>query len=276
MKFRHNKKRNTAFLFEVLVRELTKASIKEDISNKNKILSLIKINFKKDSELSKELKLYKTITENKNVNRKFAEKLILNVLREHEKLDKKKIFLEQSELIKEMNKTFSKNVFLNFVPGYKNLATIYQMFNAEVTPKKKVLLEEKTLDIMVSSRKGENSTFPSDSLVYRNFIKDFNSTYSENLLSEQKELLNKYITSFSDNGLGLKIFLNEEIGRLKNFIKNHIEASQNLIDDSILKEKLEKMLFVFEDIKTQEISPPLVEKILKMQSLASELQQNND
>jgi len=276
MKFRHNKKRNTAFLFEVLVRELTKASIKEDINKKNKILSLIKTNFGKGSQLSKELRLYKAITENKNINRSFAEKLILNVLREHEKLDKKKIFLEQSELIKEMNKTFSKNVFLNFVPGYKNLATIYQMFNAEVTPKKKVLLEEKTLDIMVGAPAHEDSKVPSDSLVYKNFIKNFNSTYSENLLNEQKELLNKYITSFSDNGLGLKIFLNEEVGRLKKFIKTHLESTKELNDDSSLKEKLEKMLFVFEDIRTQEINSPLVEKILKMQSLASELQQNND
>ena len=98
-----------------------------------------------------------------------------------------------------MNKTFSKNVFLNFVPGYKNLATIYQMFNAEVTPKKKVLLEEKTLDIMINARDSREPEVPSDSLVYKNFIKNFNSTYSESLLNEQKELLNKYIISFSDN-----------------------------------------------------------------------------
>ena len=35
MKIKHNKKRNTAFLFEVLVRELTLASIKVNENRKN-------------------------------------------------------------------------------------------------------------------------------------------------------------------------------------------------------------------------------------------------
>ena len=34
MKLKHNKKRNTAFLFEILVRELTLASIKENKDHK--------------------------------------------------------------------------------------------------------------------------------------------------------------------------------------------------------------------------------------------------
>ena len=36
---KHNKKRNTAFLFEALVREMTKAAIRGDNKKKQKVLS---------------------------------------------------------------------------------------------------------------------------------------------------------------------------------------------------------------------------------------------
>ncbi len=36
-------------------------------------------------------------------------------------------------------------------------------------------------------------------------------TYGDNLLREQKELLTRYISSVADNGLELKLYLNEEI-----------------------------------------------------------------
>jgi len=36
-KFRHNKKKNTAFLYETLILELTKAILKRDILLKNQI-----------------------------------------------------------------------------------------------------------------------------------------------------------------------------------------------------------------------------------------------
>ena len=62
MKLKHNKKRNTAFLFEVLVRELTLASIKANASHKKTIIKVLKEFFHKNSILDRELELYKTLT----------------------------------------------------------------------------------------------------------------------------------------------------------------------------------------------------------------------
>ena len=36
MKMKHNKKRNTAFIFEVLIRELTKSIVEKDTTRKRK------------------------------------------------------------------------------------------------------------------------------------------------------------------------------------------------------------------------------------------------
>ena len=61
MKFRHNKKRNTAFLFEALIREVTKAVAEGNKKREAKIIKIIKEHFSKSTELSKELKIYKCL-----------------------------------------------------------------------------------------------------------------------------------------------------------------------------------------------------------------------
>ena len=63
MKLRHNKKRNTMFLYESLVKKLTKSVVQDDKERKDCVLSIIKEYFKKDSILGKELTLYKDVLE---------------------------------------------------------------------------------------------------------------------------------------------------------------------------------------------------------------------
>ena len=56
---KHNKKRNTAFIFEVLIRELTKAIMEQDDNKKKYIIKLVKENFKGNNLLAKDLKFTK-------------------------------------------------------------------------------------------------------------------------------------------------------------------------------------------------------------------------
>jgi hypothetical protein len=58
---------------------------------------------------------------------------------------------------------------------------------------------------------------PTDNLVYKTFVKKYNKKYEEHLLEEQKEVVTRYATSFSDNGISLKIYLNEELEDLRGF-----------------------------------------------------------
>ena len=46
MKVKHNKKRNTAFLYEALVRELTKAVVEQDSNRSNRVKKILKEHFK--------------------------------------------------------------------------------------------------------------------------------------------------------------------------------------------------------------------------------------
>tara|TARA_R100000005_G_C4990355_1_gene197832 strand:- start:1121 stop:1960 length:840 start_codon:yes stop_codon:yes gene_type:complete len=279
MKLRHNKKRNTAFIFEALVRELTKCVVEKKAEKKEQVVALIKKHFRGDSVLAEELRLYKILTENKglsDVQLDFptAHRVLQETKAQHGKLDKEEIFAEQSHLIKTINRMLSKDVFSNFVPNYKSLATVYQIFNSDTSPQKRVLLEDEAARLIserASNREEENKA-PSDNMVFNMFVEKFNNSYSSKLLSEQKELVNRFITSFVDNSVGLKIFLNEELGRLKETIKEAQQREQINSDPDML-DKTHKVLALMESFNNEHVDATTVEKILKIQHLVREIQE---
>jgi len=120
MRLKHNKKRNTAFVYEALVRELTESVVKNNKNKQNKIVSIIKEYFTGSSTLREELDLYKSIYETRDIEKTTAEKIMYQVKEKHEELDKKRLFQEQSALINKINRTLTNKVYNNFVPNYKS------------------------------------------------------------------------------------------------------------------------------------------------------------
>ena len=76
MKNKHNKKRNTAFLYEVIVREITNSILEKNNKKKDFLLKVCKSFFSKNSILKEELELYKVINETKNLESSVAEKIL--------------------------------------------------------------------------------------------------------------------------------------------------------------------------------------------------------
>ena len=183
---KHNKKRNTGFIYEALVREIIKQTIKEGDNQRDYVVSLVKEHFNKGSLLYKDLIYYKTLSETKDVDERFATKLLEETVSMREKINKTELFKEQSRIISQINKNVSKSVFSNFVPSYKFLASIGQLFNDELKPKTKVLLETQIIDNMVTQEsKKEGREIRLDNTVINIFVKRFNDSYTEQLLSEQ-------------------------------------------------------------------------------------------
>ena len=89
---KHNKKRNTAFLYETLVRELTSSVVNEDTARNKKIISIMKGYFKRDTPLGLELELYRTLYETVDVDPMTAEKLLLEVKRVYQALNQEEVF----------------------------------------------------------------------------------------------------------------------------------------------------------------------------------------
>ena len=274
-KHKHNKRRNTAFIFEALVRELTKTVINKDTALKNKIVKVVKEHFKNGTMLYKELELYKALRSTYDLNHDSAEKLIVEARKEYAKLNQEEVFSEQSNLISRINKTLTSDIFSNFVPDYKNLATIYQIFNDKVPVKEKVLLESNLVKRMTSKFKPyeqDPAAKHIDSLTLKSFAKRFNAEYGSKILKEQKDLLNKYVMSFLDNGVDLKLYLNEEIGRLKTLIKSSLQLDE-IKEDKQMLEKTNGVYKLLEGFKNFNIDASMLINVLKIQELAQEIQE---
>jgi len=265
----HNKKRNTAFLFEVLTREGTKAILNKDTVRANFIKTMLLDFFGPRTEMKRELVLYKSL-QKESVEKDIAEKYLNEVKNRYEKLDKKKIFNEQSTLIGVINKYLGSKVYNNFVPNYKNLATIAQMFNDNTPIKEKILLENNVIKEISKVEEQKQTLKPVDNILFKTFASKFNEKYSE-LLSEQKDLLSRFVGSFADDGLELKIYLNEEIERLKEGV-SLAKKEENISSDMHMLEKtrnVEEFLKTFKDAK--EITHDMLEKILKIQQFVHEV-----
>ena len=265
MKNKHNKKRNTAFVFEALAREATVAIIKGDTERKAKVVSIVRKHFTGDSLLKKDLECYRSLYENQNLDQTTSKKIVEAVLAAKRLIDPDGLFKQQTEVINDINKELSPATFNNFVPNYKSLATIAKMFNTN-SPKQSVMLEAKIVEGMISDTE-TSSLEPMDSITFRTFTKKFNQKYSDTLLQEQKELLNQYISSFSNEELELKIYLNRELGRLKESLEKATEVEEVAADaeminkTKLVKERLESLssettlteATLFTILKTQEL-----------------------
>ena len=262
---KHNKKRNTAFLYECLIKEMTKAVVRGELQKKQQIIETLKRYFSKGKPLYSDLQLYKQLMETKNLKESLGLRFMQEVKNDWDGLDRKEILNQQTSLIKEFNNSLSE-AFGNFVPNYKSIATIGQFFNSNgLKAKSRLLIEERVKRLVISHSEAikEDRLKAVDSLTYKTFVSNFNDTYKESLLKEQRELLTNYITSFSDNGLGLKVFMNEEIGRLKEQCDS---LSEGRWSDKInlVKEKLE-------DFKKRPLTEEVVKDVFRIQQLLSEI-----
>ena len=80
----------------------------------------------------------------------------------------------------------------------------------------------------------------------------------------------KYISSFTDNGLQLKVYLNEEVTRLKNIIIESLD-SENIKEDPSMVKKTNEVLELIENLHGENVDSIMVKKILKIQTLAREI-----
>jgi hypothetical protein len=264
MKVKYNKKRNTAFLYETLVRELTKAIVNKNNDRKKVVLSILKEHFNNNSILYKELDVYKSLYESKGLDQSTANRMIQEAKRVYSLLNSQDIFNQQTQVINKMNKQLESTVFSTFLPNYKDLATISQLFDDDLTIKQKVLLEQQIIEVICESKKEEEPQMrPIDNLIYKQITKRFNEKYSEILSEEQKTLFSKYILSYVDNNVDFLVHLNEEISRIKKVVTSSV-----MIDENEKKGLLNKI----EEIAKKPLDKNTIESVLNFQSLIKEIQ----
>jgi hypothetical protein len=273
MKVRHNKKRNSAFVYEALIKEATVAIMKKDAARKEVAANLIKKYFQRGTLLRKDLDCYRSLYENQDLDRLTSEKIVKEVKLQKRLIDPNGLFKQQSQLIRDVNVELSSGVFSNFVPNYKTLATISQIFSDKISPKDQIILENTIINNMLKTGNGDTAGELIDHVVYKTFVDKFNTKYENGLLQEQKELLARYITSFVDNALELKIYLNDEIGRLKEEL-TQAKKIEEIKNDREMLNKTNKIIDRLNTFAQQTISEDVLMTVLRTQALVKEIKTN--
>tara|TARA_Y100000296_G_C5139128_1_gene239954 strand:+ start:204 stop:959 length:756 start_codon:yes stop_codon:yes gene_type:complete len=244
--------------------------MKGDTQRQEVAVRLIKKHFKLGTLLRKDLECHRSLYENQNLDRLTSEKILKEVKLQKRLIDPSGLFKQQSDLIRDVNTELSPAAFNNFVPNYKTLATIAQIFSDKISPKDQVILENAIVNNMRESLVIQQVETPIDNVTYKAFVNKFNSKYEADLLDEQKELLGYYISSFMDNSLQLKMFLNEEVERLK----TKLEEARGVDEIKSDKDMLDKTNQVIEKLRSYSkeiISEEVLMTIMRTQALVKEI-----
>jgi len=247
--------------------------MKKDTARKEIAAKLIKKHFQTGTPLRKDLDCYRSLYENQELDRLTSEKILKEAKLQKRIIDPNGLFKQQSELIKDVNTELSPTVFNNFVPNYKTLATIAQLFSNKISPKDQVILENIIIADMIKPEDKNSSDAQIDNVVYRTFVEKFNAKYEDGLLQEQKELLTHYITSFVDNALELKIYLNDEIGRLKEELEKAKEV-QEIKSDDLMLQKTNQIIQRLNSFAQETVTENVLMTVMKTQALVKEININ--
>ena len=213
MKTKHNKKRNTAFVYEALIKEATLSIIKGDTARKQSVVNIIKKHFGARSLLRKDLECYRSLYENQELTKETSERILREAKMQKMLVDPAGLFAAQSAMIRDVNK---------------------------------------------------------DKLLLNTFVSKFNDKYRENLREEQQQLLSNYISSFVDNSLSLKMYLNEEITRLKQELVR-APTTECFAGDTTMVQKANQVVEKLNQFAREPISDAVLLTVLKAQELVGEI-----
>jgi hypothetical protein len=260
-KIKHSKFKNTGFIFELLVRQITSEIMS---SNKSVAEKILKEHFNSKKELSKELKLYQYLINEKYNSESKAEKFIDTVCEARKRLDETKITNEKYNLIKTIKENYNIDEFIKSpVSNYKALASIYKIFevttsNEQYEPtdivNSRFTIAENIINSSIQNKDSklkdavmeEYKRIDEDlrAISYKLLVESFNAKY-KSLTAEQKGLLREYINNINNTGK-LNEYVNGEIGKIMTGLK----GAGVKITDKVTKIKLAETISNIKKIKS--------------------------
>lgn len=250
-KIKHSKYKNTGLIFEILVRQVARDTIKNEDS---KALDIIKNYFGKNTELQKEYRLYDYLVSSSGVNESKANNIINVVLETSNRINDKKLDSQKYNLVKSIKESYNiDDFFTTKVKTYKPLAAAYCLLEANkssniVDPSvyvnnKSTLIEHLTNKGKTEKKSEEDiikefSTYSKDIrlMTYKILLNKFNREY-ENINENQKKILNKYISVGASKN-ELKEYVNSEYSN----IKEQLQKLKGNVDNDIMKIKVNEVI----------------------------------
>lgn len=269
---KHNKKRNTGLLYEWLVRAASNTAINETI-NKSKsdvgmeqYIDIISRYFDpKLTELGKELKLVRSISERKYVSKELAAQAIFDFKNKIEKINHSQTDIEKSNLIKEINYTLGKDFYSMEVQNYRLHTSIYGLIESIKTEnyEEQSHYEELVLENMLKMKKDEDLTETnSEELNEEKVIEEYHAELISGMMTDklnekieslkiddqQKTILENYVL-FNAQEISeetYRYFISGQIEEIINRLSG-IQETKSIKNDEIAFKKIDSLKSYIKD-----------------------------
>jgi hypothetical protein len=284
-KIKHSKFKNTGFLFELLTRQVTLEILN---GSEEKSKTIIKEFYTKGTELSKELRLFNLLINEKYNTESKAEKFIDAILEAHTNINYTKLQKEKYNLVKSIKENFEINNFLaSPVTNYKILASIHKLFEGNkndilgvkdifdskltivehISSNSQSTLKEKENKLVEDYRKQEKDL---RLLTYKILVETFNKKYT-NLNESQKGLLREYINNVTNTSKFNEYFESQLIETITS-----LHAMYKGMKDKITKIKLRETINVLKKQKIgKKITDDQVSALMMSYELVKEIKNVN-
>lgn len=271
----HQKKRNSALLYEFLIKHISNFLFENKKEEAVKTLNLTKFHFRDGTCLNQELKIFKNLLESKPKDKETALRLIEAACLSAAKINKAKLDESKSKIIKAINHDISNKVYEHRVSNYTVLASVQTLFNEQRLKNKTISdIEIQKLKEFVAAKMCETveNKIKFDpkytNTVLKLVVNKFNEKYKNSLTENQKLFILEYINSqlknenFKPKILAFSKFINKNLTEIKD---------KKILEDRNLMNKIKDSKEKFSKISLNEINDEVIQKYLGYIQLVDEL-----
>lgn len=279
---KHNKKRSTAIVYELLLRRVSENLVEGNKRGATETLSLMKRYFSSNEPIGRELEVIDVLRSQRGISAQLASRVISEVKLAASKLDRKLIEIKKSNLIKEINVSFGKEFFSSYrLADYRALASM-QVF-VEACGKQATMteglhraqIENAILTYMTTNESDAGSSYDPDrnTLSYGLALEKFKKKYGAQLSSEQRKLLEAYVGAlFSGEYKQFRAVLAEDQRSIYKDVVG-FSRSKECREDDVLRKRITEAATRLQALKPV-ASEETVSEMMLFHDLSKEIKSN--
>jgi hypothetical protein len=245
----HNKKRNTALLYEFLIRAISSALVENDKRKSSVALKILRRYFKPGTQLYKEFRIFNALVKTTVSSDSVATSILKEARIAIDSLDNEKLNKEKSLLIRNINHVIKEDHFYDQpIAEYRLYATIQTLFNEWRKPVGSADIvslanyENQLREWLIAEKKKEDYALIDETpgttrLLMKIMMKKLNEKYANSLNEDQREIIKAYAFSTANVDQATIRKKLEEVSR--NLLKAIDDYMMQKQDDTFVINKLQ-------------------------------------
>lgn len=281
----HNKKRNTALLYEFLVRTISSALVEGDKKKSSAALRILRRHYKPGTQLYKEFRLFNALVKTTVSSDGVVSSILSEARAAASGTNLVELDREKSLLIRNINHTLNdENFYDQPIAEYRLYATIQTLLNEWRKPSGTVDIasmanyENQLREWLVVEKKKDDQPLIDETpgttrLLMKVMMKKLNEKYSTALNSDQKEIIKAYaFSTANEDQTTIKRKLEEIRGGLLESIDSYANTN---VENKFLVDKLQNAKSKILSESLDEVDDSVVSKFMLYSTLHQELNEND-